>query len=308
MNKTAFIFGYGQIGKRHARVVSALGYDPVIISRHASSQNDFMVQTLKEAYEKFVPDYIVIATETVNHHETLTEIIKKSPQCPILVEKPLFHTNTLSVAENFQNQIGVGYNLRFHHLTQKLKLELQNKTIESLDIHTGQHLSQWRPTRNYRDTSSAKSPGGGVLRDLSHELDLALYFCGPWKQLTGKLSHDQSLGIETESTANIMMECERCPKVTIDLDYLSQKPKRVYKCQTKDTFYELDYISGTFKKNEKVLMITPNLDQSYINMHKFALNTKAKDTLCSYKEGFETLDLIAAVETSNAKQQLVTRM
>ena len=46
-------------------------------------------------------------------------------------------------------------------------------------VYAGQCLPTWRPESDYKNTYSAKSEkGGGVLRDLSHEIDLCLSLVG----------------------------------------------------------------------------------------------------------------------------------
>ena len=43
----------------------------------------------------------------------------------------------------------------------------------------GHDLKKWRPDINYKDSVSAKkSLGGGALRELSHEIDLATHLFG----------------------------------------------------------------------------------------------------------------------------------
>ncbi|MFX7793064.1 Gfo/Idh/MocA family oxidoreductase, partial [Acinetobacter baumannii] len=65
---------------------------------------------------------------------------------------------------------------------QQVRQMIQEGVIGNLYnafIEIGQYLPDWRPTKDYRETVSAKTElGGGVLLELSHELDYAQWILG----------------------------------------------------------------------------------------------------------------------------------
>ena len=70
------------------------------------------------------------------------------------------------------NNYYVGYNLRLHPVIRKIKAIIKNKIIWHVDIKLESYLPDWRKNIIYsKSNSSNKSMGGGVLLDLSHELD-----------------------------------------------------------------------------------------------------------------------------------------
>ena len=80
------------------------------------------------------------------------------------------------------NKVFVGYNLRFHPVIKKLKKEIKNKKIFNVNIQNSSYLPSWRKNNVYTKTSSAKKAlGGGVLLDISHELDFIRYLFGSFK-------------------------------------------------------------------------------------------------------------------------------
>ena len=100
-----------------------------------------------------------------------------------LIEKPIFSKIPKKI--NFSaTSTFVAYNLRFHPHIQRLTKDLRSETIISINAYVGQYLPNWRKNRDYTSVYSAlKQKGGGVLRDLSHEIDYVALISGKWKKL-----------------------------------------------------------------------------------------------------------------------------
>src|SRR5690606_29956228 len=79
-------------------------------------------------------------------------------------------------------KIEVAYNLRFMPSAIRLKELLTEQIvgrIHSVSIEVGQYLPDWRPATDYRkNVSACKKLGGGVLLELSHELDYLTWLFG----------------------------------------------------------------------------------------------------------------------------------
>jgi predicted dehydrogenase len=94
----------------------------------------------------------------------------------------------------------------------------------------GQYLPDWHPEEDYRTGVSARrDTGGGVLLDLSHEIDYVTALFGPARSVTGFVGHVSELEIETEDLAELVLECSEVPVASIRLDYLQRSPTR--RCQ-----------------------------------------------------------------------------
>lgn len=185
MIRQALVIGYGSIGARHVRVLSELGLQVAVVSGHAVELPGVSVfRDLVQAFASLSPDYVVIANETVRHRTTLDALAAVGFAGPILVEKPAVATIE-QTAPLTANHVRVAYNLRFHPVLQVLAAELQNENVISVQAYAGQFLPNWRPGTDYRDSYSAnRALGGGVLRDLSHEIDYLSWLFGPWARLS----------------------------------------------------------------------------------------------------------------------------
>ena len=176
--KKCLVIGYGSIGRRHTEVLQSLGHEVSVVSGHLQNSDLAVFGDIRSAYVGRQFDYVVIASETSAHADTLKHLLHAAGrQTVCLVEKPLWafpeqHINLDGV------KIAVGYVLRAHPLLRTVKNILKNKKIYSCRASCGQYLPDWRPDSDYRKCYSAeKKRGGGVLRDLSHELDYMQMLC-----------------------------------------------------------------------------------------------------------------------------------
>jgi predicted dehydrogenase len=157
-----------------------MGCATAIVSRRAHDLTEQPAYTtLADALAAHGPDYVVVADETARHHETLSALTALCFRGRVLVEKPLFAAPAALPDHGFA-ALGVGYNLRFHPAVQALRRALDNRPALTVNASVGQYLPDWRPGTDYRLSYSADAArGGGVLRDLSHELDLLIWQFGP---------------------------------------------------------------------------------------------------------------------------------
>ena len=224
----------------------------------------------------------------------MKEIFKFGYAGKILLEKPLSTSYRSSKNLNFNtDKIFIGYNLRFHPCMIKLKRILDNEKVLSASVYTGQYLPDWRPLRDYKKTySSRKNNGGGVLLELSHELDYLTFLFGEctkavsWQDKLSNLEidcHDSSIGI---------MSFKKCKFLSIHLNLLDRKARRDIIVNTNENSYKIDLIRSVFERNDtkEVLKTTRNI--TYSLMHKDILLNNKKKISCSFEEGVNIMKLI----------------
>lgn len=296
----AVVIGYGSIGQRHARVLGGLGVEVAVVSRRPVEGAFAAHRDIGAALAGPMPDMAVIADETARHRASLAALRAGGFAGPVLVEKPVFERVTPG-DPRADDAVFVGYNLRFHPLAQALKQWLEGKRAIAAQLHVGQHLADWRPGRDHRTGYSAKAAlGGGALRDLSHELDLALWLFGPLRRVAALGGASGLLGTEADDHQMILAAFARCPATAIAMNALDRPAHRGVHVSTDGGSATLDFIAGTLvAEGRETLRATPDRDHTYKEQHRAFLGGGVAP-LCTYAEGLAALRFVEAVERAQA--------
>jgi predicted dehydrogenase len=286
----ALVVGYGSIGKRHVRLLSELGCEVAVVSRHGDAAH----RTLDAALAAAMPDYVVVANETAAHLETVRALAAGGFAGRLLIEKPLGEGP--AVPEGRFAQVGVAYNLRFHPLLGVLRDRLAGDRICAIEVYCGQYLPDWRPGDDYRAGYSADpARGGGVLRDLSHELDYLLWLGGPWRRvaaLGGKLS---DLEIASDDGWGLLLELERCPVATVQINYIDRPGVRRIRINGAAHTYTADFSNRQLVVDGEAQTFEVGRDDAYLAQHR-AMLAGETDRICTLAHGEDVMALIKAVE------------
>lgn len=243
MIERILIVGYGSIGSRHLRIVrKSLPYSDIRILRHR--QGVKFIEGANGCFDKledalaFQPQIAIIANPAPFHLSVAIALVHIG--CHILVEKPLAsELNEISKLVSYikgQNCIfQVGYNLRFLTSLNKFRARIVSGEIgRILSVHceVGQYLPSWRPHIDYRETVSAhRNLGGGVLLELSHELDYLRWIFGDIAWVNARLTKQSSLEIDVEDTASLILgflTLDKNPIIaTLNMDFIRQDAVRL---------------------------------------------------------------------------------
>jgi predicted dehydrogenase len=289
---TAAVIGYGSIGRRHARLLVQLGCTVAVVSRRAVDYEPSF-RSIAEAVRDFQPDYVVIANETSAHGTAVDELVRSGFSGRVLIEKPLA---VAAAALSRFALAAVGYNLRFHPVMAALAEEIQGEPLISIHAYGGQYLPDWRPDTDYRRSYSADpARGGGVLRDLSHELDYLLWLGGGWRRvaaLGGKLG---PLEITADDCWGLLLELERCRVAAVQINYLDRPGRRQLVVNTAKHTYFADMGRGLLCCDGEERSFSVERDAMYLAEHRAMLAGDAS-RLCSSEQGARVMALIGAAE------------
>jgi len=282
------IIGYGSIGKRHEEVLTSINKNfNIHIVTKQDIKDKVTYKNLQDIKDVSVYDYFIIASETYKHFEQLKFLNSRVRNKIIFCEKPLFER--YKAFESINNSIVVGYVLRFHPLLLKLRELLKNDIIIMASIKCGQYLPDWRKDVDYRDSYSAKKEeGGGVLLDLSHEIDYCQWLFGKAVEIKSYQVKISDLEINSDDLAIFIGKTEQGVIINLSVDYISKITHRRMIVETLNNSYDLDFITNTLKRSDKLgniqIINAKSFDRNdmFIKMHSSILSNE--QMACSFKE------------------------
>jgi len=166
-------------------------------------------------------------------------------------------------------------------------------------------LRKWR-SRDYRETYSAsKIKGGGVLLDLSHEIDYAYWIFGKLKVIKSSKKKLSKLKISSEDSVDIDFKTKDHADLKMHLNYINKTKMRIIVIYGFDFKITCNLVNNTIQiiKNKKIRLIKfkkTSLENSYIKMHKSILKNDYKN-VSNYKSAIYILKLINLI---NIKSKL----
>jgi predicted dehydrogenase len=301
--KKILVVGFGSIGKRHSGVYESLRAQVAVVSSRENETYKSYSQ-ISSALKEFSPDVVVISNETCKHEFTLKQLQEQGFKGIVVVEKPLAE-KPIQFQHDFKALI-VSYNLRESEVLKRLKQELNNKKVITAQVYCGQYLPDWRPGRDYRKIYSAhKSQGGGVLRDLSHELDYMTWIFGKVSKLTAMGGHLSTLEIDSDDVIMFLAQSEKCSLLSVTLNYLDRIPKRELIVNCEDGTYYADLVRGYLKLNNEMIIESDKVVETYQKQARHILSDQYQSH-CTFQEANEVLKLIEAIEKSYTKKEFVT--
>jgi predicted dehydrogenase len=212
------IVGLGSIGRRHARLARELLPDAEITAlRHARCSDggepgvDHCVTTLSAALRRR-PQAAVVANPAPYHLDVACPLADAGVH--LLVEKPIASTSAgvsdlIAVSQARGVALLVGYDLRFSEALQHFRVAVHRGLVGrvlSVRAEVGQFLPTWRPQVDYRQTVSARAAlGGGVLLELSHDLDYLRWVFGEVDWVSAVQRKQSDLDVDVEDTAHLTL-------------------------------------------------------------------------------------------------------
>lgn len=234
------VIGLGNIAHRHRKNIKKLFPNSIVYAMSASGRHpegyvenaDEVVDSINILIE-ISPDFVVVASPATKHAEHSIALIEAG--IPVLIEKPISADvpdceRLLKVAVNHRTQLTIGYCLRYLPSAAIVKELLTNNdigVIYNISSIVGQYLPQWRPTMNYINSVSARSSlGGGVLLELSHELDYIQWLLGDLTLNYACLRNSRSLNLEVDEIADLLLTSPKGTLCSVHLDFLQKNAHR----------------------------------------------------------------------------------
>ena len=168
-----------------------------------------------------------------------------------------------------------------------------------ISIKTYSYLPNWRQNIDYQSSSSAlKSLGGGVLRDLSHEIDLLNFLFGASTFLYADSRKISTLDIETDDFLLACGKLESGAPISIELNYFSRMNSREIFVETSQESIKLDLANFSLTiagETKNYMEYNSDINSSYKAMHRAIMTDNYTDA-CSLQEGLSVLKQIEQIE------------
>lgn len=236
------VVGLGNIARRHIQNLKTVDPDIQIAvwRQRIGSDNlhDLSLQVDRFIYSMedvlaWGADAAVVANPASMHLETGRLLAEQGVH--LLMEKPVSNSldgvdSLIDLCRHRGVVFMVGYNLRFYPPLRMMRdaiLDGQVGRAISVRAEVGQYLPDWRSNRDYRQSVSARSDlGGGVVLELSHELDYVRWLMGEVKSVTAQLYRLSDLEVDVEDTAEILLTFSSGAIGNVHLDMVQRAPVR----------------------------------------------------------------------------------
>ncbi len=310
------IIGLGSIGKKHTRLLKMLNPDFEIYA--LSSQIDLApeiasllsdrVETIDALIDRDLQAAFICSPAPFHLAQAQYFLNRK---IPVFIEKPLsISMQGLRAFQELVTNTGVcvaiGYVLRFRPDLLSFCKAYQQGTYgkaKKVKIVYKSYLPNWRPGRDFRQTVSAnRDSGGGVLLELSHELDYLRWIFGEVASVKARLNNLGVLNLDVEEQALLEVKTQSGLTVEVDIDFISEKTQRYCQIENEQGLVTCDLIKQRIQiaheQNSQIRQqdfdFTP--DFPFLQQLKQFLNSI--QTGAAYpigpQEGIETMRLISA--------------
>ena len=217
------IIGTGNMGKRRAAHLQELGHDAILMGRGEDSE-----------VGKWTPcNGVFICTPPAAHLQYAKNAIALA--LPTFIEKPLGLSlaseitqwqELMTWADKYQVPVQVGYTLRHHEAATDLFSAVLQSQPHAFHATIAYDVAMWYPDYTRNNICLPQAQGGGVISELSHELDLALWLFGPPDRVQCVTANRSWRKTQAENVAAITLQWRTGLIGQIYLDCLSPQYRR----------------------------------------------------------------------------------
>ena len=300
MRQNILIIGYGSISRKHLKILLKIKkYEIYIISKHLKSCIGATIISEDQAKQKKF-DFCFILTPATNRLKYLK--IFKNNSKKFFLEKPISNNYNSTkkyfsiLDKKIKKKLYVGYVFNHHslinYLIKKIN-KIDKKNIKSIQIISKSNIKDWRKNITYYKSVSANQKfGGGVVNELSHELNflVTLLKYQNIKKKYCNLHRSKNLMLDVEDRADLFFKYKNLFPINVTLDFNCIKKERRIIIETVAQTFDLNL-------NENSLYIYKG--RSYRKIKLKNEFEKMFDRQLTYflKQKFNSKDLINALDT-----------
>lgn len=305
------ITGFGSIGRKHLETVRRVFPEAEVTILKKTDSGEMPPEGVKlfrlpEEARSYSPEVVIVASPAMRHREDVELFAGVAER--ILLEKPLAAsvTDATSIGDTVRAsalRAIVGYNLRYFRplaLFREMLLGEEYGPLRRLECHVGQHLSQWRGGKDpSASVSSRKDLGGGAFRELSHEIDYALWICGSPSGVRARASRHLDYG-DAEDCVDLWLDFDGDRHSCIHLDMIDRSVRRTARAVCERGTLELDFLSSTLRVNGDLLDIgsSDTVSETYERELRDLCGDGQNSPAATCEDGIAVLRVIETAEHS----------
>jgi predicted dehydrogenase len=325
----AVVVGSGSAGRRHALELRAqLPDEEIVVVRRPGSTSPgewlaepgFHVVDTVDAAAATQPEVAVVASPAPLHRTGAEPLFAAGAH--VLVEKPLAATVAdaaaiVAAARRAGRSLAVGYHLRCSDIATALVglvAEGAVGTPRSFRFEVGQHLAQWRAgIEPDRSVTARRELGGGVLLELSHELDAVAWCFGTVAEVDAELGFG---GAPTdglvETFADVTLRVQNGTYGAVHLDMVSETPFRRWTVEGTAGTLIADLLAGRISRTgagssdeRTVLQVEPGereRAEAQLIMNLLEVATGRAVPRCTGADGLAAVAVVDAIRASAARR------
>ena len=224
----------GSIGRHHLSLLQALDPAPRITVWRRSGSAPDGIETVHDLDSALAarPDAAFLCGPASEHVVIARQLAEHGIH--LFIEKPI-SDRLDGVAELIEFcaarrvVLAVGYCLRFHPAIAGMRDAIADGLIGRVlhaQAEVGQSLPDWRSAGGPPVAGAVAALGGGVLLELSHEIDMLCWLLGRPSAVSANLARLGDVAVDVEDCADLLLEWPSGARGTIHLDWLSRPPRR----------------------------------------------------------------------------------
>lgn len=313
------IVGSGSIAEKHIKACQTCLSNIQIYqvpSRENKSLDEISgvnrAETIDSVLVNIKLDFVIICSPASHHAHHIKLILDKN-RIPILVEKPLSHSleKLVNIVDADKNLIRVAYCLRHLPVVSAfrdyLKKNIGDTGIKKVDVICLSNVKKWRDKFFLNTVSARRELGGGVLRELSHEIDLITWLFNVPEVIE---THDIKYSIpemDVETATRFSFYYRNGLTVEFNLDFGSVREVREVRVETHDASSILLDVNKRQLEIDGEICPVIDKDMYALQLEMFVGMTRGHDSeaLCSFRQAEIVLAVIEKVEKSYRERRSI---
>lgn len=310
------IIGFGSIAKKHTNAIYKINKKIEIIKISKKKQQNYF--TISSAILLGL-DGVIICSPADSHLRYI-EILNKE-KIPFIVEKPICVHHQIKILEKIIKNLKkkttsmLGYQFRYDEILVKFKKILEENRIGIIDdvkIYCNSYLPKWRK-KDYRKSVSVSKPrGGGVLHELSHEIDYMIWFFGLPRATFASFTLNKILTKKVEENVGVFFISKKNINIYMNLSFNSAYEKRYCLVSGSKGSLYLDLLKKRIKikylktSKEKILFRSKGNNETNLlrQMNTFFKSIEQKKYINNLSNGLNVSKVIKFIYKSSKSKKV----